>query len=50
MSSNAWQKRIVSLCCSASRCERNWSEFLAVSATVLFLQAILVCEYGLSFV
>ena len=26
-------KRIVSLCCSASGCERNWSEFSTVSAT-----------------
>ena len=30
-------KRIVSLCCSASGCERNWSEFSTVSAMLQLL-------------
>jgi hypothetical protein len=30
-------KRIISLCCSASGCERNWSDFAAVSTVFLFV-------------
>jgi hypothetical protein len=38
-------KRVISLCCSASGCERNWSEFSAVSvSTLLFVQ----CSYAVT--